>query len=103
MCRSIPATAGAGLRSLSQLCLIGRYGRSLYVPALEWGSASDELLCFLLAGCSSVESFPENLPPAPYLSTVLSELKKVAAEEHLAEPVEVSDAIRMRYFVAFAS
>ena len=52
------------------------------------------LLCCLLAGCSSVESFPENLPPAPSLSTVLSELKKVAAEAHLAEPVEVSDPFR---------
>jgi hypothetical protein len=52
------------------------------------------LLCFLLAGCSSVESFPENLPPAPSLSAVLSELKKVAAEAHLAEPVEVADPIR---------
>jgi len=52
------------------------------------------LLCFLLAGCSSVESFPENLPPAPSLSTVLSDLKKVAAEAHLAEPVEVADPIR---------
>jgi hypothetical protein len=52
------------------------------------------LLCFLLAGCSSIESFPENLPPAPDLSTIVSQLKTVAAEAHLAEPVEVSDVIR---------
>jgi hypothetical protein len=52
------------------------------------------LLCSLLAGCSSVESFPENLPPAPYLSTSDLDLKKVAAEAHLAEPVEVSEPIR---------
>jgi len=51
-------------------------------------------LCVLLAGCSSVENFPENLPPAPNPSTIASELKKVAAEAHLAEPVEVSDPIR---------
>ncbi len=52
------------------------------------------LLGVLLAGCSSVKSFPENLPPAPNLSAIASELKKVAAEAHLAEPVEVSDPIR---------
>ena len=52
------------------------------------------LLCFLLAGCSSVESFPENLPPSPDLSTIASQLKTVAAEAHLAEPVEVSDPTR---------
>jgi hypothetical protein len=52
------------------------------------------LLCFLLAGCSSAESFPENLPPAPYLPMVATELKKVAAEAHLAQPIEVSDPIR---------
>jgi hypothetical protein len=53
------------------------------------------LLCFLLAGCSSVvESFPENLPAAPSLSAVAATLKTVAAQAHLAEPVEVSDPIR---------
>ena len=52
------------------------------------------LLCVLLAGCSSAESFPESLPPAPNLSTVATDLKKVAAEAHLAGPVEVSDPIR---------
>jgi len=51
------------------------------------------LLSFLLAGCSAVESLPD-LPPAPSLSTVATELKRVAAEAHLAEPVEVSDPIR---------
>ena len=53
------------------------------------------LLCVLLAGCSSVvESFPENLPPAPNLLALATVLKNVAAEAHLAEPVEVSDPIR---------
>ena len=53
------------------------------------------LLCVLLAGCSSVvESFPENLPAAPSLSAVAATLKTVAAEAHLAGPVEVSDPIR---------
>ena len=53
------------------------------------------LLCVLLAGCSSdVERFPQNLPPAPSLSTAAAVLKTVAAEAHLAEPVEVSDPIR---------
>jgi hypothetical protein len=52
------------------------------------------LLCVLLAGCSSAESFPESLPSAPNLSTVATDLKRVAAEAHLAEPVEVSDPIR---------
>jgi hypothetical protein len=52
------------------------------------------LLCVLLAGCSSVESFPEDLPAAPDLSKVAAALKTVAAEAHLAEPVEVSDPIR---------
>src|SRR5258706_13914516 len=51
------------------------------------------LLSFLLAGCSAVESLPD-LPPAPSLSTVATELKRVAAEGHFAEPVEVSDPIR---------
>src|SRR5712672_3442730 len=53
------------------------------------------LLCFLLASCSSVVAAPdENLPAAPYLSAVAVDLKKVAAEAHLAEPVEVSEPIR---------
>jgi hypothetical protein len=53
------------------------------------------LLCFLLASCSSVVADPaENLPAAPYLSAVAVDLKKVAAEAHLAEPVEVSEPIR---------
>jgi len=52
------------------------------------------LLCFLLAGCSSVESFHENLPPAPDLHAVAAVLKSVAAGAHLAEPVEISDPIR---------
>jgi hypothetical protein len=52
------------------------------------------LLCFLLAGCSSAESFPEDLPAAPSLSAVAATLKTVAAQAHLAEPVEVSDPIR---------
>jgi hypothetical protein len=52
------------------------------------------LLCVLLAGCSSVESFTENLPPAPELSAVATVLKTVAVQAHLAEPVEVSDPIR---------
>jgi hypothetical protein len=53
------------------------------------------LLCFPLAGCSSaIEFFPEKIPPAPYLSTITLELKKVAAEAHLAEPVEVAEPIR---------
>jgi hypothetical protein len=53
------------------------------------------LLCVLLAGCSSVvESFPENLLAAPSLSAVAATLKTVAAQAHLAEPVEVSDPIR---------
>ena len=53
------------------------------------------LLCVLLVGCSSdVERFPQNLPPAPSLSTAAAVLKTVAAEAHLAEPVEVSDPIR---------
>ena len=51
-------------------------------------------LCFLVAGCSSVESFPEKPPPAPSLSLLATELKKVVAEVHLADPVEVSDPIR---------
>jgi hypothetical protein len=51
-------------------------------------------LCFLLAGCSSVESLPESVPPPPYLSTIGPELKKVIAEAKLAEPVEVSDPVR---------
>jgi len=52
------------------------------------------LLCLLVAGCSSVESLPENLPPAPDLSTVATVLKNVAAEAHFAEPVEILDPIR---------
>jgi hypothetical protein len=53
------------------------------------------LLCVLLAGCSSVvEGFPENLPAAPSLSAVAATLKTVAAQAHLAEPVEASDPIR---------
>jgi hypothetical protein len=53
------------------------------------------LLCLLLAGCSSVvESIPEDLPPAPSLSTAAAVLKTVAAQAHLAEPVEVSEPIR---------
>jgi hypothetical protein len=52
------------------------------------------LLCFLLVGCSSVESFPERVPAPLYLSTIGPELKKVIAEAKLAEPVEVSDPVR---------
>ena len=52
------------------------------------------LLCVLLAGCSSVENFPEKLPPAPDLSAVAALLKSVAAGAHLAEPVEISDPVR---------
>jgi hypothetical protein len=52
------------------------------------------LLCFLLAGCRSVESFPEKLPPAPDLPAVAAVLKSVAAGAHLAEPVEISDPVR---------
>jgi hypothetical protein len=53
------------------------------------------LLCFLLASCSSVVAdAAEDLPAAPSLSTAAPDLKKVAAEAHLAEPVEVSEPIR---------
>jgi uncharacterized lipoprotein YmbA len=61
------------------------------------------LLCFLLASCSSVVADPaENLPAAPYLSAVAVDLKKVAAEAHLAEPVEVSEPIKSHLVVALA-
>jgi hypothetical protein len=53
------------------------------------------LLCFLLASCSSAVADPAaDVPAAPGLSTVAVDLKKAAAEAHLAEPVEVSDPIR---------
>lgn len=53
------------------------------------------LLCFVLAGCSTVVADPaENLPAAPDLSAAAPDLKKAAAEAHLAEPVEVSEPIR---------
>ena len=53
------------------------------------------LLCFLLADCSSVvESFPENLPPAPSQSTAAAVLRNVAVQAHIDEPLEVSDPIR---------
>jgi len=52
------------------------------------------LLCFVLAGCSSVVASAEDLPAAPNLSAVADDLKKAVADAHLAEPVEVSEPIR---------
>jgi hypothetical protein len=52
------------------------------------------LPCLVLTACSSVIDDPPREPePAPYISTVITELKKAAAIEKMAEPLEVAGPI----------
>jgi hypothetical protein len=52
------------------------------------------LPCFVLAACSAVmDDLPQMTESAPYVSTVISDLKKAAETEKMADPLEVAGPI----------
>jgi hypothetical protein len=52
------------------------------------------LPCLVLGACSSfLDDLPETPDPAPFISTSALDLRKAAADEKLAEPLEVAGPI----------
>jgi hypothetical protein len=52
------------------------------------------LPCLVLGGCSSfLDDIPEKPDPAPFISSSIADLTKVAADEKLAKPLEVAGPI----------
>ena len=72
----------------------GRWCRWDSIPATALMRLLKVLPYFVLAACSAVmDDLPQATEPAPYLSTVSSDLKKAAGTEQMAEPLEVAGPI----------
>ena len=69
-------------------------GRWDSIPATAVMRLLKVLPCFALAACSAVmDDLPRTTEPAPYISTVISDLKKAAGTEQMADPLEVAGPI----------
>ena len=72
-------------------------GRWDSIPATAVMRLLKVLPCFALAACSAVmDDLPQTTEPAPYISTVISDLKKAAGTEQMADPLEVAGPILLR-------
>jgi hypothetical protein len=58
---------------------------------MRWPAA---LSCLALTACSAIlDEIPQKVDPPPYVATSIEVLKKVAAEQKLADPLEVAGPI----------
>jgi hypothetical protein len=58
---------------------------------MRWPAA---LSCLALAGCSAfLDETPQKVDPPPYVATSIDDLKRVAAERKLADPLEVAGPV----------